>query len=121
VETVARNGNYLLRGFPPSIEFCKCIIKCAAVCYIWKDCPSERYLCFSRHFSFDIFPPKISPFSISFIFGDKESRDSSVCTATGYGLDDRGVGVRVPVGSRIFTSLSRSNRLWGPPTLLFYG
>jgi hypothetical protein len=23
--------------------------------------------------------------------------------ATGYGLDDRGVGVRVPVGSRIFT------------------
>ncbi|PNF37665.1 hypothetical protein B7P43_G11938, partial [Cryptotermes secundus] len=29
-------------------------------------------------------------------------RDSSVGTATGYGLDDRGVGVRVPVGSTIF-------------------
>jgi hypothetical protein len=28
-----------------------------------------------------------------------ESRDSSVGIATGYGLDDRGVGVRVPVGS----------------------
>jgi hypothetical protein len=27
------------------------------------------------------------------------SRDSVVGTATGYGLDDRGVGVRVPVGS----------------------
>jgi hypothetical protein len=30
-----------------------------------------------------------------------ESRDSSVGIATVYGLDDRGVGVRVPVGSRI--------------------
>jgi hypothetical protein len=29
----------------------------------------------------------------------KKSRDSSVGIATGYGLDDRGVGVRVPVGS----------------------
>jgi hypothetical protein len=27
------------------------------------------------------------------------SRGSSVGIATGYGLDDRGVGVRVPVGS----------------------
>jgi hypothetical protein len=26
----------------------------------------------------------------------------SVSIATGYGLDDRGVGVRVPVGSKIF-------------------
>jgi hypothetical protein len=25
---------------------------------------------------------------------------------TGYGLDDRGVGVRIPVGSRIFSTLS---------------
>jgi hypothetical protein len=30
------------------------------------------------------------------------SRDIAVGIATGYGLDDRGVGVRVPVGSRIF-------------------
>jgi hypothetical protein len=28
------------------------------------------------------------------------SRDSAVGVATGYGLDDRGVGVRVPVGTR---------------------
>jgi hypothetical protein len=33
----------------------------------------------------------------------KRSRDSVVGTATGYGLDDRGVGVRVPVRSRIFS------------------
>jgi hypothetical protein len=33
-----------------------------------------------------------------------ESRDSSVGIATGYELEDREVGVRVPVGSRIFSS-----------------
>jgi hypothetical protein len=32
------------------------------------------------------------------------SRDSSVGIANGYGLDNRGVGVPVPVGSRIFSS-----------------
>jgi hypothetical protein len=32
---------------------------------------------------------------------------SAVGIATGYGLDDRGVGVRVPVGSRIFSKSSR--------------
>jgi hypothetical protein len=32
-----------------------------------------------------------------------ESRDSAVGTATDYGLDDRGVGVRVSVGSRNFS------------------
>jgi hypothetical protein len=31
--------------------------------------------------------------------------------ATGYGLDDRGVGVRVPVGSRIVSSPNRPDRL----------
>jgi hypothetical protein len=37
--------------------------------------------------------------------------------ATGYGLDDRGVGVRVPVESRIFFSPRRPDLLWGPPSL----
>jgi hypothetical protein len=46
------------------------------------------------------------------------SRDSAVGIATGYGLDDRGVGVRVPVGSRIFSSPRRPDRIWGPPSLL---
>jgi hypothetical protein len=32
------------------------------------------------------------------------SRDSVVGIATGYGLDYKGVGVRVPAGSRIFCS-----------------
>jgi hypothetical protein len=30
------------------------------------------------------------------------SRDSAVGTANGYGLDDQGIGGRVPVGARIF-------------------
>jgi hypothetical protein len=38
--------------------------------------------------------------------------------ATGYGLDDQGVEDGVPVGARIFTSLCRPHRLWGPPRLL---
>jgi hypothetical protein len=51
----------------------------------------------------------------------KTMRDSSVGIATRYGLDDRGVGVRDPVGSRIFSSPRRRDRLWGPPNLLFNG
>jgi hypothetical protein len=39
------------------------------------------------------------------------SRDSVVGIATTYGLDDRGVGVRVPVRSRIFSSPDRPDRL----------
>jgi hypothetical protein len=48
-------------------------------------------------------------------------RDSAVGIATGYGLDDRGVGVRVPVWSRVFSSSRRQDRLWGPPNLLSNG
>jgi hypothetical protein len=48
-------------------------------------------------------------------------RDSAVGIATGYGLEDRGVGVRIPVLSRNFSSLRRPDRLWGPPNLLCNG
>jgi hypothetical protein len=46
---------------------------------------------------------------------DYRSLDSAVGIATGYGLDDRVVGVRVAVGSRISSSPRRPDRLWGPP------
>jgi hypothetical protein len=49
------------------------------------------------------------------------SGDSVVGIATGYGLDDRGVGVRDPIGSRIFTPRCSPDRLWDPPNLLSYG
>jgi hypothetical protein len=39
--------------------------------------------------------------------------------AIGYGLDDRGVGV--PVGSRIFFSPRRSDRIWAPTSPLSIG
>jgi hypothetical protein len=44
--------------------------------------------------------------------------DSVVRIATGYGLDDQGIGVRVPVGWTISSSPRRRDRLWGPPNLL---
>jgi hypothetical protein len=47
------------------------------------------------------------------------SRGSAV--GTGYGLDVRGVGVRVPVGSRIFSSPRRPDQFWDPPSLLSNG
>jgi hypothetical protein len=43
-----------------------------------------------------------------------ESQDRAVSITTGYGLDNQGVGVRVPVGARIFTSPYCTDRLWGP-------
>jgi hypothetical protein len=58
---------------------------------------------------------------IVYVKVNDSSRDSSVGIATDYGLDDRAIGVRVPVGSRIFTSSRRPYRLWGPPTLLSNG
>jgi hypothetical protein len=48
-------------------------------------------------------------------------RGSAVGIANGYGLDDRGAGVRVPVGSRMFTSPYHPDRLWSPPNPLFDG
>jgi hypothetical protein len=49
------------------------------------------------------------------------SRDSAVGIAIGYGLDNQGVVVQVPMGARIVTSPQRPDRLWGPPSLLSNG
>jgi hypothetical protein len=49
------------------------------------------------------------------------SRGSAVGIVTGYWLNDREVGVRVPVRPRIFTSPRRPDRLRGPPNLLSNG
>jgi hypothetical protein len=55
-----------------------------------------------------------SRLTLNGLHGVIRSRDSAEGIATVYGLDDRGVGVRVPVGSRIFSSLRRPDRLWDP-------
>jgi hypothetical protein len=52
---------------------------------------------------------------------ERKNRDSVVGIATGYGLDEQGVGVRVPVGARIFSFPRRPDRLWAPPNLLSNG
>jgi hypothetical protein len=49
------------------------------------------------------------------------SRVSAVGIATGYGLNDGVVGVRVQVGSRIFSSSRLPHRFWGPLSLLSSG
>jgi hypothetical protein len=49
------------------------------------------------------------------------SRDTIVGRGTGYTLDNREVRVRVSVGSRMFSSPGRPDRLWSPPNLLSNG
>jgi hypothetical protein len=49
------------------------------------------------------------------------SRNNVVGIATGQGLEDRGVGVRVPVGSSIFFSLRSQIPALGPSKLLSNG
>jgi hypothetical protein len=46
------------------------------------------------------------------------SWDSVVGITTGYRLDDKGVGVQVPVRSKIFSPPSHPDWLWGSPSLL---
>jgi hypothetical protein len=65
---------------------------------------------------------RVSLLSIFFkISSLTRSRVGAVGIATGYGLADQGVRVRVPVGSRIFSSPLRPDRLWGSPSLLSNG
>jgi hypothetical protein len=48
------------------------------------------------------------------------SRGWAVGIANGYGLDGRGVGIRLPVGTGIFSS-RRPDRFWDPPSPLSNG
>jgi hypothetical protein len=47
-----------------------------------------------------------------------DSRGSTVGMATGYGLDNQGIGVRVPTRTIIFTSSYCPDRLWRSDNLL---
>jgi hypothetical protein len=49
------------------------------------------------------------------------NRPSVVGIPNGYGMDDRAVGVRPPVRSRIFSCTRRPYQLWDPPNLLANG
>jgi hypothetical protein len=45
----------------------------------------------------------------------------SLCSPYSYGLDGRGVRVRVPIQARILFSPRRPDRLWGPPIFVLNG
>jgi hypothetical protein len=45
-------------------------------------------------------------------------RNRTVGIATGYRLDEGGIGARVPVEARILSSPRRPDRIWGPHSLL---
>jgi hypothetical protein len=51
----------------------------------------------------------------------KRSQDSVVGIVTGYGLDDKGVGVRVLVELNISSSPRHPEQLWNPLSLLSNG
>jgi hypothetical protein len=52
---------------------------------------------------------------------ERRKEYSVVGIATGYGRDDRGIGVRVPVMSRISSSPKCPDRILAPPSLLANG
>jgi hypothetical protein len=70
--------------------------------------------------------PHLLAFNLSYVHGEETFGGNFfplnvVGIATTYGLDDQEVGVRDSVGSRIFSSSRRPDRLWGPPNLLSNG
>jgi hypothetical protein len=91
--------------------------------YIYKACAQEfavvysQNLCVRKEYWFEQ-TTRQNIKAYTFISG---SPVSVVGIATGYGLDDRGFGVRILVGAIIFSSPRRPDWLWGPPSLLFNG
>jgi hypothetical protein len=63
-------------------------------------------------------PQPVIGIALPFSFDYVKHRDSAVGIATGYELDDLVIGVRVPVGLRIFSSPRRPDRFCGPPIIL---
>jgi hypothetical protein len=63
---------------------------------------------------------KIEKVKPSFFFEPvRELSDTpAVDIATSYGLEGRGVGVRVPVDAIFFSPPRRPQRFWGPPSFL---
>jgi hypothetical protein len=85
---------------------------------------ADREVCNLQFFSWSGFIPTSGFLSTEprcWVISNIACRDSAVGIATGYGLDGRGVGVRVPVGERFFSPPRPPDRLRGPPSLLSNG
>jgi hypothetical protein len=90
----------------------------------WRWCIILRTASFPCHY----IPSRIFPsylynhsFLIIFLLVLKYTRDNTIGIKPGYGLDDRGVEFRVPVGSRVFLSPRRPDQFWGSHSLLSIG
>jgi hypothetical protein len=70
----------------------------------------NRQIFSSRMFRLVTSPFLTVPAHTQFLYISARRRDSPVGIATSYVLDDRGVGDRVPVGSRIFLPPRRPDR-----------
>jgi hypothetical protein len=83
----------------------------------WVPCSVKRVFIVEHRTSIDLIKPDVTGLSessitqyfMSVLYDIHIFRrwNNIVDTATGYGLDNRGVGVRVPVGARIFSKSSR--------------
>jgi hypothetical protein len=73
------------------------------------------------HFESSVFDSELYHLYYCVVEDTNRSRNSAVGIETGYELDDRGVGVRVPVRARIFSSPRGPDRIWSPPNLLSNG
>jgi hypothetical protein len=83
---------------------------------------ARRYIREDGNLTTDVrtFNPALTRF-LKIMYMKCKSCSCAVGIATSYGLDDRGVGVRVPIGSRIFASPYQPFRLGCPLSLLSSG
>jgi hypothetical protein len=56
---------------------------------------------------------EITWYIYAYIDLEGEGKHSAVGIATGYGLDGRGIGVRVPIKERLFSHPRRPYLFWG--------
>jgi hypothetical protein len=85
-------------------------------------CKNFRLVFLTGNYTMDsLFLNIVSLCIYTYIYIHSERERETVGIATGYGPDDRGIGFRVPIGSRIFSSPRHPDRLWGPHNLLSNG
>jgi hypothetical protein len=92
--------------------------KSEASCTNHSDSPARDYVCDDDSQDAEI---NSLGFCIHYVHNNANVFIRVVGIVTGYGLDDRGVGVRVSVGSRMFSSPRRPHRLSGSTNLLSNG
>jgi hypothetical protein len=108
------------------ISFTHNALQCCCIIFMWADLSYwSRHVCGTIFHFATLTTTKFSvkihiTLFISYICISR-SRNSLVGIATGYWLNDRGMRVRVPVGTRIFSFQRRLDRLWGSPSLLSIG